>query len=489
MAKRAPDSRFERAPPELLELLRKYIKPLEAESDEVQMRLCWMVYRATSKDRAHDLEDGAAKFSYKTLEAWFGRGQFSEINKRVQMFVVGEQWWSDRGYTRLYWLSEAAQKAYDKFLHAKWLPITLLNMSGKVMRSTPPLLASRDSDGNNAKAKIKDADHMTLVRVDMDRLDELHKHLRRYVKDWDEGRTPSDGLFSRIPEKNALKTWADEVKKVMRASHTNQFGWGLLLHTYVEAPNGRLVAQRVNLQNTYGFIKDAALHGQWEYDFQNCHFTIIDQLAAKYKYECGAIRSYLHNRDGTRLAIADAAGITKDEAKRVLVALMYGARLALSTRNAIAKQIGIPAAKRLFEMPLFLDIAVDVARARRQIVKGWPRTANGSLTNAVGKAIKPIEDGERQSPAQLLSHLVTGIEAKALQTAINLFKDDIVLLQHDGWVATRRIDHKLVEQTVAQETGITLNLVWEQVQLDLDKLFQKYEGKQNAKRKSEFFPL
>ena len=56
-------------------------------------------------------------------------------------------------------------------------------------------------------------------------------------------------------------------------------GYGKIAHEYVMCGTGRLFAKGISLQSAPKIIKQCALPGMWEYDFSNCHFTIIKQLA------------------------------------------------------------------------------------------------------------------------------------------------------------------------------------------------------------------
>ena len=195
-------------------------------------------------------------------------------------------------------------------------------------------------------------------------------------------------------------------------------------------------------------------------------------MAAQYGYECKAIADYLANKKPTRQAIADQAGISVDQAKVCLLAVMYGARASTWHENAIPQEIGDAAAKRLYKVALFKGIMQDVARARTVILKKWPRTANGSLTNAYGKAISGTV-----TKAQKLAHLIQGAEAKALMVAIDMHPNDLVLLQHDGFVATRKLYAPAITKAVLQSTGFLLELEESQIQVNPDAHFLKAQNK------------
>ena len=156
---------------------------------------------------------------------------------------------------------------------------------------------------------------------------------------------------------------------------------------------------------------------------------------------------------------------------------MYGARASTWHENAIPQEIGEAAADRLYKVDLFKGIMRDVARARAVILKKWPRTANGSLTNAYGKAISGTD-----TRAQQLAHLIQGAEAKALMVAIDMHPNDLVLLQHDGFVATRKLYAPAITKAVFQATGYLLVLEESQIQVNPDAQFLKNRIKNDLRR-------
>jgi hypothetical protein len=207
-------------------------------------------------------------------------------------------------------------------------------------------------------------------------------------------------------------------------------------------------------------------------------------MAARFGYECIAIRQYLATKESTRRAIAEQAEITESQAKTCLIAIMYGARASEWHENAIPEAIGIEAAKRLYLVPQFKAIQKEIGTARNIILEGWARTANGSLTNAFGRAIPG-----KAKQAEQMAHLIQGVEAKALQAAIKLYPDEIVLLQHDGFAATTRLDVLTITDDVLSATGYQMELEEELIQVDPDAYFLRHPGKTESKSKSVTKPM
>ncbi|GAB3362684.1 MULTISPECIES: hypothetical protein [Giesbergeria] len=459
--------RDEVVPEDLVAHLQKTIPGFRKEAMHHQLALASMVWTGSSKRRQHESLEGAMSFYCRELEDAFGRGGFKEINKRLEFFISTGQWFRDSGETKGYWFTDRVKESRDTYLARRWRKVTrLLKADGTVMKTIPAAVAGKDMLGVNTTAWTN-AKELNVVRVDLASLERLRRWLAQVLADYDDGRVPHD-LATEFPAREDVERLAHATGQIIRLAKTDVAGNGYIAHRYVQATTGRLYAKGVNLQNAPSLIKQAALAGLWEYDFSNCHFAIIAQMAQQHGYQCKAIARYLADKKATRRVIAAQAGISDNQAKVCLLAVMYGARLSEWHENAIPEAIGQEAAARLFKVAQFKAIADDVAAARRAILKGWPRTAAGRLTNAFGKAI----DGKARAVEQM-AHLVQGVEAKALQTAIDLYPNKIVLLQHDGFASTSKLNVGVITEAVFQATGYRLELEEDRIRVDPDAHFLK----------------
>ena len=461
--------------------LQKTISGFRREADSCQHALARMVWIGRTKRRRHPHFEGAMSFGYEELEDWFGRGQFTAINDRLGFFRVSDNWLfkleggvrTDDNFTKGYWFTDLVQASRDKYFDRRWRKETrLLFIEGQILKAQktlPGAFASTDTKGKATRISraAKGSKELRHVPVDLDTLGRLRKWLTGIKREWLAGRAPHD-LVTQYPSLVVIERLHELTSQVIRMAKTDVAGHGYIAQQYTESPSGRWYANGVNLQNSSSLIKEAALAGLWEYDFSNCHFDIIRQMAAEYGYQCKAIADYLADKKPTRQAIADQAGISVDQAKVCLLAVMYGARASTWHENAIPEEIGKEAATRLYKVAAFNGIVKDVARARAVILKKWPRTANGSLTNAYGKAISGTDKRARQ-----LAHLIQGAEAKALMVAIDMHPNDLVLLQHDGFVATRKLYVPAITKAVLQATGYLLELEESQIQVNPDAQFLK----------------
>jgi hypothetical protein len=477
-------TRHETVPEDLVMHLQKTIPGFRREADSCQYALARMVWMGRTKRRRHPKFEDAMSFGYEELEEWFGRGQFKIINDRLGFFRASDNWLyklqgsyrTDENFTKGYWFTDMVQASRDKYFNRPWRKETrLLFIEGQILKAQktlPAAFASTDTKGKASKASkaAKGSKELRHVPVDLDTLGLLRKWLMGIRCEWLAGRAPHD-LVTQYPSLVVIERLFELTSQVIRMAKTDVAGHGYIAQQYTESPSGRWYANGVNLQNSLTLIKEAALAGLWEYDFSNCHFDIIKQMAAPH-YECKAIADYLADKKATRQAIADQADISVDQAKVCLLAIMYGARASTWHENAIPQEIGEAAAKRLYKVAFFKGIMRDVARARAVILKKWPRTANGSLTNAYGKAISGTD-----TRAQQLAHLIQGTEAKALMVAIDMHPNDLVLLQHDGFVATRKLYAPAITKAVLQATGYLLVLEESQIQVNPDAQFLKHRIK------------
>ena len=56
-----------------------------------------------------------------------------------------------------------------------------------------------------------------------------------------------------------------------------------------------------------------------------------------------------------------------------------------------------------------------------------------------------------------MAHLLQGVEAVALEAAVRTCSDHVVLLQHDGFTATRFVEPAMLSKAVLNETGYDLS--------------------------------
>jgi hypothetical protein len=448
------------------------VRPSLADVDnEVLLELSYLVWAPAMGKRKHAEDPSFCYLPARELEAYFGRGEFNRLNLTHHIFEVLET--DTPRCTRGYRVAPDIKAAVDSYLRRvdERLP-QLVTRDGTRILTAPRAVASENSEGRASKAWAG-APITNLVQVtNFDLLVSYSAHLRRYLST--SGRLVAGALVPFSKGELRAIAYRDEIlTRLIGLCNSNLGGRTHIPHRYEEKDCGRLHAVGVNLQSAPSEIKAAALHGCWEYDFSNCHYSILLQLAQQVGIDLPEVRWYLENKDALRESLAARIGTDDvDAVKTCLISgPLYGAHSRLSERAAITQLLGREPARKLFQDPQYRALKRDVARARGRIIRS-ARVEQGRMFNAVGSSIslrdpKPRRNGKprRRSPAALLSHLLLGIEALMLRTIIDAYPEDVVLPMHDGWVSRRRLDVVALERLILDKTGFAMRIEEEQIEL------------------------
>lgn len=445
-----------------MNILRRRKKGFKRLTEKQQAHMAWYIWMHGTWSRKHKNPnwDDCMNIGYAELEESFGRGGFKKINDVLQIFEVTSNWHSNEGQSRGYKLMPDVQRIKDEYLVPKKQKLTkFIDSNGNALRTMPRAIDSKDIKGVTATA-WKNAKILNKTPVNMENLKQLYNHLQHL-----EG--PTSDLFANTSQAEANRLLAATGQLYKQAS-VDISGRGFVMHRYAESNSGRLYAKGVNLQNGPRLIRQAALQGFYDYDFENCHYTIISQLARRYSVEVPAIDNYLINKAQVREQLASEVGITQGQVKVCLLMIMYGAGLVPSRiKDAIPGEIGAEAAERLRSNPVFSGIRIDIKKAREVILSNWISTPRSStLMNAMGKRIKKTESAKKR-----LAHLLQGIEAQALRAIIDMMEDSVVLLLHDGFVTKSKLDIAAMERRVKRETSFDMSISGELITLPADLNF------------------
>ena len=74
----------------------------------------------------------------------------------------------------------------------------------------------------------------------------------------------------------------------------------------------------------------------------------------------------------------------------------------------------------------------------------------------MGKGMKA--EARDKNKAELLAHLVQGVEAKMLEVVRLLYPNTLSLMQHDGFTSRRRLDIGRIEEAITEETGYVVQM-------------------------------
>jgi len=443
-------------PSTLIEHLIKVIPGYDREIKKFEVAtMLWMM---VDPNRRHLKYKNSINLSHEDLANLFGKSpSFKDINRgyfryfSVHRFLNGKDA-QGRSYNNGYEPKPWMLNALTTFLNLPSEPTKLLNDGGKVVKKVPNAINSKTKDGHSAHG-WRGIDVPNLIKVNLSNLERIKSfYLNDELAENDSERAKN--LYKFLASASLL-------------TQANSDFSSSLIHRYVQSRSGRLYAEGSNLQNCPKEIRNAALEGCWDYDINCCHFSILEQMAKKLDFDCPVIRGYVKEKIAFRQAIAKGAGISIAQAKLVLTATIYGARKGLLLTNAIPKAIGIEASQRLYLLPTYKAIASEINKAKQAILERYPHP-NGRYVNAFKMAIQIKEKN-----ASILSHLMEGVEAAALRAAIKYCKNEIVLLQHDGFVLRNPIDFVGLEEAVFRDTGYSFTYDYKQICYPLQKEFEQ----------------
>jgi len=208
---------------------------------------------------------------------------------------------------------------------------------------------------------------------------------------------------------------------------------------------------------------------RYDYDIECCSVTLIMQYAKVCQYEdqktnpgkkipvleYGAISEYMHNKEFLRKHIADEAGVSIDQVKTVLNALVNGASVR-NPRAYLYKKLG-PNVSRTLGRNQFIK------RFVRDIKSCWDCINSYDDKRTVGLVF--MKNGvvylrkEKLSSRQKAS-IYFKLEQKVIDAAstyilghgIGMFKI------HDGWVTNKKVDEEGLIKHIKYTTGFDVKI-------------------------------
>ena len=214
------------------------------------------------------------------------------------------------------------------------------------------------------------------------------------------------------------------------------------------------------MQNFRREIKREVLvkHGfVFHYDIECCAMTLIHQHAQQIPQEpmdlyLSAIHEYLQNRQAIRQQIAAAADLDPDTVKRIINALLAGAKLSRNRESQIYHMLNGDCARIEFlqQHEYLTQLRADIRTCWDYITPTLPRR---SRTQPSGR--------ERMLP--ISSRQKWGVYFDLERRVLNEIRDFLCetnnkhFLEHDGWSCEREIDTISLSQRISERTGFRVN--------------------------------
>lgn len=327
-------SKYTCFPETLLENLKEASPAFANKTRDMQVAVAAMIWAGTSARRAHFMHEGFVSFHHTELARAFN-GQFKSVNNRLEFLDVKENWrftssTMAEGFTKAYRLSEKYQIYLNQYLANRSTDLTkILDGRGHSYKNVPNAVSSLDMANVGTKKRwdiINAGTSLSVVKIDTSALQELIPVLNKVICDWVHIEHPSQDPTIIDPNFLEAQNLKATAQKFMVMANTQVTGDGCIMQRYIESPSGRLYGLGVSLQNSPRILRKTALNGLIDYDINNCHFSLIQQMAQQNGVRCVHIGDYLKRKNQIRDEISHEIGINIEDSKKCLIALIYGAK-------------------------------------------------------------------------------------------------------------------------------------------------------------------
>lgn len=206
---------------------------------------------------------------------------------------------------------------------------------------------------------------------------------------------------------------------------------------------------------------------QWHYDIACCALTLIYQHSQRIpehivngRWQQGpmdlylfALRDYLRDRTGCRQRLAQEADVDPDTVKRIINALLAGAKLSVNDSTEIYKLLkGDLARIRFLQQHQFLtELRADIKTCWDYIKPTMPRRSKADKHN-------------RQRMLAISSKQKWGLYFDLERTVLNEIRvflcetDNKHFLEHDGWSCREPVDLVALRERIQERTGFELEI-------------------------------
>ena len=413
---------------------------------------------------AHSVYADAISYGYATRDEQFGRGRFQTINAKLKLFEIEEHWQVGQ-FTKGYRLTPEALFLLES------VPLRttqLVDTKGMTMQTIAMnAILERDFKGNHRRGR---GQLSAIQAVKIENLIALLAEARQWR--WclkDHGTPPKDRrlekrLFEMADDRQRIDWLSNYLivpasLLVLRAD-TPLLPKGSMEIQYCESQAGRLYSVAGIMQTVPREVRNAAFEGSFDLDIENCHYSLISQMAERLNLPTPEITNYILNKSEIRRMISEDVGITISQVKSALISVVYGSTKRTNSyfkgnhevQPAIVRLMGIDKAAELFAHPNYLALHQEVKRIRKPILAAAPKNRK-MIVNEFGKGLSLDESPEAQ-----LAHIVQGAEALALDSVLQHYGPRIQLCMHDGWVADHEMNIQEVSTMIFQQTGYRVAL-------------------------------
>ncbi|MCW2475929.1 hypothetical protein [Candidatus Symbiopectobacterium sp. NZEC151] len=257
-----------------------------------------------------------------------------------------------------------------------------------------------------------------------------------------------------------------QIESILSMAKANKSG--CLPITYVQSSSGRFYAENeINLQNCSRQIRKAALAGLYDIDIENCHYTLLSQMCSRINVSTPCTDYYINNKKLVRKEVAELFNISEDDAKVILIALIYGSNL---SPCGVLKKLDITYDSNAIKGSFIHKLCKEINSVRDNVINDYKNRTKGhfKILNDAGLIMKTkVEEFKNVKRSKLLAHILQGAESLILQHMIRFMGDSIVLLQHDGVTCKNIVNADELRKYIYANTGYDLSFDVEQLPVNI----------------------
>ena len=450
--------------PDITPALRATIPGFDQLRKREQRGLQVLVIESLNGARRHNANapgENADSFSSKYLRRLFGRTYCSIVALAYERAPGAEGF--GPGRTKKSTLNPVVRQAVGEHLRTtQGEPLVDAWTGRPVSRRVQGTGVYRyDLYNNVAKSAIRDLS--PFVRIDVNAVRAFGHILRTWLASGAQIYQP--GPNARALRRGQVQARADQCDLLARLAGGVTGEPGVLVQRYREYRNSRLVGVGAHLQGMSREVRAVALgydSSIVDRDLDAAHPHALYWLALAGGFDAGAILEFVQNKGDIRRSVARDIGAPVDQVKSAMTAIFYGVQRTACHKGSLyhtfdgRKEIADLFIRHPAVQPLFRERA-NAARA----VLNSAQSRAGRIRNAMGRERVHTVNKKQVSKWKLLSHLLTGVEALAMQTAVleTMNRNGTVhLLCFDGFVSDDTVGVDVLQAAIHQSTGIPYTL-------------------------------
>jgi len=417
--------------------------------------------------------------SYKTLQNWFGR----DYHKTTDILLeYTEDWSHSDKITRGWKLNDKCKKIFDEYFTRQVRQKEtnkLLGLDGRVLKTFPKFGIIKSVNRNGLRLRKEEKMENNINNTTSVNFNNIQRCIDVIREIKDTGKIGSENL--NVYTKHLLAIDPDTLTEIRNdltdlrdIADSELLPKGKIYQHYFEGDSGRVYTTgNTSIQQMNRIIRPIVMGGMgyWDYDIENCHFTLMKHIAAYYGYKrLDSIEEYLKNKSVIRKRLALLVDEDVSIIKQILLSILYGSSQMVRKGNAVTDLIG---GKKQHEIntDAFVDMLYkDIKGLTQFIVDRTEReTDKHPYLRLHGKKVLYYENirhkrlavmgenGKKTPGRKILAHILQGLESKILDIIMGSVGREIKVLIHDGFITESFIEHDSLSKLIKDELDIDLS--------------------------------